>query len=319
MALGEFDLIDRFFLKSGGLRADTRLAIGDDGAIIAPSAGTELAVTVDTLVAGTHFLPDTDPEALGYKSLAVNLSDLAAMGAKPAWATLALTLPSADPAWLEAFARGFFSLAGEHGVDLIGGDTTRGPLSISIQAMGLLRPGQALRRDAARPGDGIYLTGHLGLAGLGLKILLARYDHPCEAALSRLHRPVPRVAAGLALAGLAKSCIDVSDGLAADLGHILSASGTGATLEWTRLPLSSEVREYVHATGDWAMPLSAGEDYELCFTLPEDRENELMGRLSYFGTGCSRIGTIDEAPGLRLLKDGRSVDLPAAGYQHFRN
>lgn len=220
MALGEFELIRRFFTAQAVRHRETVLGIGDDGAVLCPPPDHELVVTVDTLVSGVHFLPTVDPERLGHKALAVNLSDLAAMGAEPRWASLALTLPEADPAWLAAFARGFFRLAERHGVELIGGDTTQGPLAITVQALGWVPRGAALRRSGARPGDRIYLSGPMGCAGLGLKIRLGQVAFDDAEAVLRLEQPEPRVELGVSLRGIASACIDVSDRLAADLGHL---------------------------------------------------------------------------------------------------
>ncbi|BBL75479.1 thiamine-phosphate kinase [Methylomagnum ishizawai] len=317
MALGEFDLIRRFFTRQPVRHASTALGVGDDCALLRCAAGAELAVTVDTLVSGVHFLPEVEPDSLGHKALAVNLSDLAAMGAEPRWATLALTLPGIDEGWLAAFARGLFALAERHGVEIVGGDTTRGPLSITIQAMGWVPEGRALRRSGARPGDGVYVSGPIGSAGLGLKQRLGQTEFQDAAALARLERPEPRVALGLQLRGLASACIDVSDGLAADLGHILAASNVGATLDCAALPLADGVARYIATTGDWAMPLGAGDDYELCFTVPEDRRDELARRLAGAGLAAFPIGRIEAEPGLRLLKEGRLIDLNPSGYEHF--
>lgn len=310
MSLAEFDLIRRYFTRSPG-RKDTLLSVGDDCALLAPRPGSHLAVTTDTLVSGVHFLPDADPRRLGHKCLAVNLSDLAAMGAEPAWVTLALSLPETDEAWLDAFAGGFLELADRYGADLIGGDTTRGPLAITVQAMGWVAAKHALRRDAARVGDAIYMTGELGLAGLGLKIALGDIGQHAPEALDRLEKPEPRIRAGLALAGLAHACIDISDGLAADLDHILTASGVGASLDYTALPLPPAVLQYIDNTGDWQMPLVAGDDYELCFTIAPEREAQLAD------LRCTRIGRIEAQAGLRILHAGACVELAAAGYQHF--
>ena len=317
MALGEFELIRRFFGRRAAQHSATLLGVGDDCALLRIERGTDLAVTVDTLVEGVHFLPGTNPEGLGHKALAVNLSDLAAMGARPAWVTLALTLPEADESWLSGFAEGFLKLAERYGVDLIGGDTTRGPLSVTVQALGIVEARRALRRSGAKVGDGVYLTGELGSAGLGLRILLGEADIEAPEAVARLERPEPRVQAGLILAGIASACIDVSDGLAGDLGHILEASGVGATLEWSRLPLAASVRHYMVLSGDWAMPLTAGDDYELCFTVSPERERELVRRMTDLNCACARIGRIESLPGLRMEKDTRILDLAAMGYQHF--
>jgi len=314
----EFDLIRRFFRRPA-VRAETRLGIGDDAALLAPPPGQTLVATVDTMVAGVHFFPDVDPAALGYKLLAVNLSDLAAMGAEPAWVLLALTLPEADSDWLADFAEGLFALAGRYRVDLVGGDTTRGPLTLSLQALGWVPEGEALRRCGARPGDGIYVSGTLGGAALGLKMLKGALAWRDEAAVERLLRPRPRVELGLALRGLAGACIDVSDGLAADLGHILAASGVGALIEWDRLPLAAAVRRYVAETGDWRLPLEGGEDYELCFVLSDAAAGKLARRLPETGVAWHRIGTIQKEQGLRIDKGGMVIPLPPAGYRHFRS
>lgn len=317
MALGEFELIRSFF-SPPSRRPDVVLTVGDDCALLTPASGQLLATTVDTLVEGVHFLSGTDPRRLGHKALAVNLSDLAAMGARPAWVTLALTLPGADEAWLTAFSKGFLELADRHGVELVGGDTTRGPLSITVQAMGFVGRDKAMRRSGAGIGDGIYLTGELGLAGLGLDIALGRTPLRSDAATDKLERPEPRIRAGLVLAGLASACIDVSDGLAADLGHILKASGVGATLDWQALPLPHEVKRHCEDLGDVTFPLRAGDDYELCFTLPEARESDLAALLPEFGCACTRIGRIERESGLRMALNGEIRALnAAAGYQHF--
>jgi len=311
----EFDLIDRYFT---GLdrREGVLLGVGDDAALLAsPDGGEALVVTIDTLVSGIHFDPACDPAALGHKLLAVSLSDLAAMGAEPLWATLALTLPSADEAWLDGFSAGLVTLAQEHGVALVGGDTTRGPLTLTLQAAGRVPPEQALRRSGARPGDAIYVTGTLGDAALALRDPTDLADGERSRLRARLERPTPRVAAGLALRGLASAAIDISDGLAADLGHVLDASRVGATVELAVLPLSSPLQQIV-ATGDWALPLAGGDDYELCFTLPEGRTAELE-QLD-LGVEFTRIGTVDTEPGLRLLAPDGSPYQPAqAGYDHF--
>ena len=309
MAVAEFDLIRRYF-DHAPRRAETRLGVGDDCALLNLPAGYQLALTTDTMVEGVHFFAGTDPEALGHKLLAVNLSDLAAMGAEPLAVTLNLTLPRADETWIQAFARGFLALAQQFNVDLIGGDTTSGPLSLSVQALGKIAEGKALLRSGAKPGDGIYVTGLLGEAGLGLKIEQGWRADGSMSALERFHRPMPRVAEGLALLGVANSCIDISDGLASDLGHILERSGVGAILDWGKLPLSSSVRNYVADSGDYLMPLTAGDDYELCFTVSAAEAKRVP-------PGCVRVGVIEAEPGLRLRKDGGIQLLQAKGYEHF--
>lgn len=300
-------------------REDVLLGIGDDAALLEVPAGKALAVSVDTLVAGVHFFADVSPESLGHKALAVNLSDLAAMGAEPAWATLALTLPEVNQPWLEDFVRGFARLAAAHGVALVGGDTTRGPLSITVQVHGLVPAGQALRRGGARVGDRIYVTGSLGEAALALKQLMAGAGETLSMELrQRLELPQPRVAAGLALRGLAHSAIDLSDGLLADLGHLLSASGVGAGIALQALPLAPVVTDWIAAGGEWDVALAGGDDYELCFTVAADQDDEIQ-RLSHkLNLAMSCIGMVEEAPGLRVIKpDGQPWHSTVAGFDHF--
>ncbi len=313
----EFDLIREYF--SGlGVRADVALGVGDDCALLQPPPGLQLALTTDTLVSGVHFLPDCDPESLGHKALAVNLSDLAAMGAEPAWIGLGLTLPTPDRCWLQGFSRGLGRLVRCHDLQLVGGDTTRGPLAICIQAIGFCPPGQALTRAGARPGDRVLVSGTLGDAGLALQaadVPLA----PSERALvqARLDRPSPRVQLGLALRGLATAAVDISDGLAADLGHILAASGVGAHVELQRLPLSAPVRRRVLEAGDWGLPLAAGDDYELCVCVPAGLEAAALRLGRDLGCGLTAVGVIETEPGLRcFLPDGGALAAPL-GYDHF--
>ena len=316
----EFDLIARYFCRGPVQRGDVVLGVGDDCALLEVPAGRQLAVSIDTLVEGTHFTRDADPRALGHKALAVNLSDLAAMGAEPAWATLALTLPDADEAWLAAFAGGFLALAERHGVQLVGGDTTRGPRSITVQVHGFVEPGRALRRDGARAGDLVYVTGTLGDAGLALLAQQGLFVGLGSVAglRERLDRPSPRLAEGRALVGLASAAIDVSDGLAADLGHVCQASSVGATLYLDRLPCSAAVQAYVTETGDWSVPLAAGDDYELCVTVPADRQAAVEALAGQLPAGLHWIGTIERVPGVRLvLPDGALLDHAPAGYDHF--
>jgi len=278
-------------------------------------------VSIDTLVAGVHFLPEVAPEALGHKALAVSLSDLAAMGAEPAWATLALTLPatlpSASPGWIAAFCRGLDALARQHRLAVVGGDTTSGPLAISIQVHGFVPAGQAVRRRGARPGDLVCVSGTLGDAGLALRSILAGHG-VSDDLRARLERPTPRVAAGLALRGQASAMIDCSDGLAADLGHILEASGVGADIALADLPLSPPVVAAVAAGADWSLPLAAGDDYELCFTLPAAARTALPGLAQAAGCPLTVIGTIREGNDLRCrLPDGTDFHLGRTGYDHF--
>jgi len=310
MPISEFALIQRFFTRQRVTHSSTLLGIGDDCALLSIPDAYELAVTTDTMVENVHFFAGTDPEQLGHKLLAVNLSDLAAMGAKPVSVTLALTLPKVDENWLTAFAKGFLNLAERYNVDLIGGDTTSGPLTLTVQAMGLVPKGCALRRSAARPGDFIYMTGFLGDAGLGLKI---KQGYDCanpDAALTRFNRPEPQIDAGRSLIGIANACIDLSDGLAGDLAHILEQSRVGACLDWDALPLSAAVQAYINATGDWSMPLSAGDDYELCFTVSPEQAAQLT-------LAATKIGIIESEPGLRLNKSGHIHALEVKGFEHF--
>jgi len=316
MALSEFELIQRFFANSGICRADVALGVGDDCAVLKVPAGKELVVSIDTLVEGVHFLQDTDPELLGHKALAVNLSDLAAMGAEPAWVTLALTLPTVNADWLGAFCRGFSRLAAMHNVQLIGGDTTRGPLNISIQAHGFVDTGAALRRDGARPGDLVYVTGTLGDAGLALH---GSKDANLPANIkSRLDCPSPRLAEGRALVGLANAAIDISDGLISDLGHICDASGVGATLYVEDLPCSSAVYDHIKKHDDWSLALSAGDDYELCFAIPPQKQAEAESLAKKFECGLTKIGCIESTVGIRCLaSNGHPLEPLSSGYEHF--
>lgn len=320
MALSEFDLIRNYFSKVGSVRDDVSLGIGDDCALLQVPQGFELAVSIDTLVEGVHFFPGADPESLGYKSLAVNLSDLAAMGAKPAWATLALTLPKAVPLWLEAFSRGFAGLANHYGVQLIGGDTTRGPLNISVQVHGFVEPDKALRRDAASPGDLIYVTGNLGDAGLALLVEQGDClpDGLGRDQINRLHRPEPRLAAGMILAGIARGGIDISDGLLSDLGHICEASGVGATVELEKIPVSPAVRSYLEKSNDWSLPLAAGDDYELCVTVPSLHRSKIEAVASRLDVDLTLIGTIVQGDVVRCLKaGGEELIMGSRGFEHF--
>jgi len=312
-AMDEFSLIRRYFAALTPGRADIALGIGDDCALLQPPPGQQLAVTSDTLIAGRHFPEATAPADIGWKALAVNLSDLAAMGAEPRWFLLALSLPAADEAWLSGFAAGLGELARDSGIALVGGDTTRGPLSITITAMGLVPPGQALRRDGARPGDRICVTGTLGDAALALR----RLDDAGLPPLlrQRLDRPMPRNAAGIALRGLATAAIDVSDGLAGDLNHILLASGVGAEIELSRLPASAHFNGLAPAAERASLQLQGGDDYELCVCLPADQVEEARRRLD---VPLTEIGCIAAEPGLRVLDtNGQPLTFAARGYTHF--
>lgn len=317
--MSEFALIDRLRDRLGGIAADRlELGIGDDAALLRIPSGHALVACCDTLIEGRHFPAGTDPADIGWKALAVNLSDLAAMGATPHAALLALTLPSApDPAWIERFCDGWGTLATQHEVALAGGDITRGAvLSLTVTCLGHVPRGEALRRDGARVGDGIYVSGTLGDAAAALA-LPDRTDDAAVASLrARLARPTPRLALGLALRGVASSAIDVSDGLAADLGHVLAASGIGARIETTRLPLSDELRAAVSPAAALAHAFG-GDDYELCFTVPAARESALCAIAAATGTRVTRIGTITAEPGLQLLDaEGTAMPVPR-GWDHF--
>jgi thiamine-monophosphate kinase len=315
--VSEFDLIARYFTALGPERPDVALGVGDDCALLEIPAGQTLAVSIDTLSSGVHFFADCDPEHIGHKSLAVGLSDLAAMGAEPAWATLALTLPAADEDWIRAFATGFGRLAGAHGMRLVGGDTTRGPLSVAVQVHGLVPTGAAIRRSGARPGEAIFVSGTLGDAGLALRRRLA--DEPVASELQRrLDCPEPRVELGRRLRGIASAMIDLSDGLAGDLGHILTASTVGAEVELERLPRTPWVAEVIAATGDWSLPLASGDDYELCFCVAPAHIPTVERLSEALGLPLTRVGWIRADAGLDFrLPDGGRLTLPVRGYDHF--
>lgn len=313
--LGEFDIIDRFFRRCGGERADVALGVGDDAALLRPPPGFEIAITADTLIGGVHFPPDMPPQAVGHRALAVNLSDLAAMGAEPSWVLLALTLPEADEAWLAAFAQGLCSLAERHGTVLAGGDTTRGALSITVTALGLLPAGMALRRDGARAGDRVMVTGELGAAALAIEAWKGSVDlDPGEAAACRqvLEYPEPAVAVGMALRGIASAAVDVSDGLVADLGHVLAASGLGARLDVNALPVATPLA----SRGLQALALTGGDDYVLCVTVPEDRLDAARQSVAAAGRRLTQIGICEAEPGLRGLED-LGLSRGAGGWDHF--
>ena len=314
MGAGEFDLIARIRARVA-TRADVVLGIGDDAALLAPPPGRQLVVTADTLNDGVHFPRGTSPADVGWKALAVNLSDLASMGAEPAWCTLSLSLPQSDPAWIEGFLDGFLDLAGQHGIALVGGDTTRGPLSIAVTAMGLVEPGRALRRDGARVGDEVWVTGTLGDAAGGLALL---DREPVPALRARLDRPTPRVAAGRALAGIATACVDVSDGLLADLGHVCARSHVAARIDVDALPASAVLREAFGEADRIALQASGGDDYELCFTAQADAGADIGAVSAQLGLRFTRIGRIVAGEGVHPV-DAKSQpwSSPRRGYDHF--
>ncbi len=325
MALGEFSLIERYFTRTQPAVADLPLGIGDDAALVRVSPGHELAISVDTLVAGRHFPESTSPADIGYKSVAVNLSDMAAMGARPRWLTLAISLPDADETFLEGFSQGFMLLADRYDLRLIGGDTVSGPLSITVQIMGELPQGEGLLRSGARPGDAIYVSGGLGDAAAGLAVAQNRISatkQDSDWLIGRLNRPTPRCELGSALRGIASAAIDISDGLLADLGHILEQSCVGAEIDLAALPTSEALRRTVNDDSQrQELQLSGGDDYELCFTVPME-QILLLDRLSATnGVSLSRIGTISHQQGVvaRSLTDGEALNLLArrVGFDHF--
>lgn len=315
--MNEFQLIDAFFKQPDLTRPDVVLGIGDDAALLLPPQNHLIAASIDTLVEGVHFLASTPAEYIGHKSLAVNLSDLAAMSAEPAWAMLALTLPRADEIWLRDFAKGFFALANQYQLKLIGGDTTHGPLSITVQIQGFVPKDQALKRSGAKAGDKIYVSGTLGDAGAALNIAQLQNELNADEQqylLQRLHLPAPRVALGLALRSIASSAIDVSDGLLADLGHILSSSHVGAEIETHSIPLSNALHQLPRARA-LEFALSSGDDYELCFTVPASKSEQVKHISSKTGVPCTCIGEITTTSG--ILFSGETVNTVKQGYQHF--
>src|SRR5689334_5240126 len=291
--LGEFDIIRRFFMPPTD---HTVLAGGDDAALIAVRAGMELAVSTDALIAGRHFFEDADPYGVGWKCMAVNLSDMAAMGATPRWATLALSLPRSDEQWLEPFARGFLDLAADHGVDLIGGDTTRGPLMVCVHIMGEVPAGQALRRAGARAGDDLWISGAVGDAALALAHArgdLRLHASDLDYAFKRLNQPHPRVQLGQSLLGFASAAIDVSDGLMADVQHIATASAVRAVLHWEQIPLSPVAKSYRAHPIVCQAALAGGDDYELAFTAAPGVRAEIEALPGQLGLALTRIGTME--------------------------
>ena len=320
MALTETSLIERYFRAGGAQRADVRLGVGDDAAILKVPPGAELIATTDTLVAGVHFPPHSPPASIGHRALAVNLSDLAAMGARPAWALLALTLPEAEDAWLTEFAAGFGALARAHEVALIGGDTTRGPLTISVQLLGHVPQGRALTRAGGRAGHLLYVSGSPGDAAAGLAIEQGRLAAPAQAApylRERFLMPTPRVALGERLREHASACIDVSDGLLGDAGKLAAASGVGLEMFYSALPVS---RPLVEALGDRAareLALTGGDDYELLFTVEPARAAGLERALPQEQWNYRQIGVLRAAAGVVLTRDGTVMDFSHSGYQHF--
>ena len=314
----EFDLISRHFTRPA---ANAVLGVGDDCALVDVTNGMDLTVSTDTMVSGTHFFPDVDPEHLGHKALAVNLSDIAAMGAMPYWAMLALTVPNVDHAWLAAFAKGFFDLAAEYNVSLIGGDTTRGPLTLTVTIMGEVPAGAALRRSGAKAGNDVWVSGNVGDAALAVahrngKVVLSESDY--HEAVMRLYEPTPRVALGQALRGMATAAIDISDGLLADLGHICRLSGVGATVDLASIPVSAIGAKHFASDAGRTAIVAGGDDYELCFTAPPNSRESIAELTDMLGVPLTRIGQIKRGKGVSLLgPDGKAVKVDGRGYDHF--
>ncbi|HTL15256.1 MAG TPA: thiamine-phosphate kinase [Thermomonas sp.] len=314
--MAEFDLIERIRARAGS-RADVALGIGDDAALLAPPPGLQLALAMDTLNAGVHFPAGTAPADVGWKALAVNLSDLAAMGADPAWCTLSLSLPDDAPAFIDRFLDGFLALAAAHAVALVGGDTTRGPLSVCVAAHGFVEPAAALRRAGAGLGDDVWASGTLGDAAGALAQWQAGGDRDPRLR-ARLDRPQPRLALGQALRGVASACIDVSDGLLADLGHLCAASGVGAEVEIDALPASAALRAAFDGDARRALQAAGGDDYELCFTAPASARAAVLAAADSVATQVTRVGRIEAQPGLRLVDAaGRPLDLAWTSFDHF--
>ncbi len=320
--LGEFNLIETYFSNQQANRDDVVLAQGDDCALVSPPSGCHIAISTDTLVCGTHFLASASPEDIAHKALASNLSDLAAMGATPAWVSMGISMPEVNEPWLASFCQAFFELANQHNIQLIGGDTTKGPLTITLTVQGFVPVGQALTRGQAQEGDGIYVTGTLGDAKAGLDVILKTRlstQHDINQILEKRHyRSTPQVLAGTQLRGLASAAIDISDGLIADLRHILSRSQRGAIIDTEQLPISNELLCF---TGSDMLArqyaLTSGEEYQLCFTVPQHDEPKLDQQLA--GIPYSRIGQITNSGRIVLHEQGCEVDWELTGYDHFKD
>ncbi|MDP1766563.1 MAG: thiamine-phosphate kinase [Methylotenera sp.] len=316
--MSEFDLIHQHFTRP---TRHTNLSAGDDAALISITKGMELAVSADMLVAGTHFFADCDPYQLGWKSLAVNISDMAAMGANPRWATLAIALPEVNEPWLAEFSKGFFACADDFNVDLIGGDTTRGPLTISVQIMGEIPAGKAIKRSGAKVNDEIWISGTLGDAAMALAVMQQRFDlnsSDLNKIENALHAPQPRVKLGQALHGIASSAIDISDGLLADLGHILKSSKLGAIIRLNQVPISNIVHKNLHLKQVKNMVLAGGDDYELCFTVPSNKHAEIENLSKTLNLALSHIGHITASTDLIVHGlDNEILDIKETGFDHF--
>ena len=326
MSLSEFDIIQRYFSDIGCSRDDVRLGVGDDCALLTYPPDMDMVVTVDNLVLDVHFDKSTPVESVGYKAVMVSVSDIAAMGARPAWLNLALTLPEVNENWLQAFSGGLSAACLEANVSLVGGNISSGPLNIATQLIGNVKTGAALARSGATIGQGIFVTGNLGDAGLGFLSHRQRlngideqgYQKAKSDVLERFYRPVARVDIGLELQAIATSCIDISDGFAADLGHILSASDVGATVELEQLPVHNVFHSVFDQVGQWAHPLTAGEDYELCFTALPQYTGQIQQISRDHNVSITQVGIIDKQPGLRFTLGGAKYTLnKSSGHQHM--
>ena len=309
--MDEFELIQNYF--NWPLTDPTvELGIGDDAAIFNLDSGYQLVTTTDTLSEGVHFFKDDSPENVAYKSLAVNLSDIAAMGAIAKWFTLAITLPKVDEIWLKKFSESLKETSSKYNVSLIGGDTTRGPLNITITMMGVVEKSKAIKRSGANNGDNIYISGEIGDAALCLK-KINEGEKPDKAEMIKLNRPIPRLDLGYALNGVASSCIDISDGLEQDLSHIIKASKVGAIIDVKKLPLSQLVGKYIKGNNDWSVPLCGGDDYELCFTAPKIFNSEIINIAKICKIRITKIGVISDSNNLKI----KGYDGLGESYQHF--
>jgi len=322
--VSEFDLINQFFKNTKVKRDDVLLGIGDDCAMLSPPPGKTLAVSTDTLISGVHFPVTTSPEDIAYKSLAVNISDLAAMGAEPAWVSLAISLPESNVNWLEAFMRGFNELAERYNVALIGGDTTQGALSITVNITGLIDAERALKRSNAKVGDVIFVTGNIGDAGIGLDCILNNLnpqkqftEHFRDYCIDRLNRPQAQIIAGQLLTAFSVAAIDISDGLKADLNHICKASKVGAILNIESVPTSEALQAFYNNQPDWKTLLTAGDDYELCFTCPKDKVTEMQSLMESHTIKITCIGEIVSGTGVKCMLDNKLLNFEQTGYNHF--
>jgi thiamine-monophosphate kinase len=321
MPLSEFELINRFFSCSGETRTDVVLGVGDDAAVLECPPGAQLIAAIDSLVEAVHFPPGSPARSIGHRALAINLSDLAAMGAQPAWALLALALPAADEVWLGEFSAGLDALARQHGVALVGGDTTGGTLCVTVQVLGFVPRGAALTRSGGRPGDAVFVSGTTGDSAAGLLVEQSQLA-PSDAAqaqwlLDRFRFPTPRVSLGLALRGQASACIDVSDGLLGDCGRLAQASGCGVDLDYAALPISVALQGAVGEARARELALTGGEDYELCFTVPQAKLSEFAQACPTAEFGWTRIGTLTAQSGARVLRGGNVMQVSHRGFDHF--